>query len=278
MRRLTLEYRVMKLEKLLLEDAFDDELDAMANDIIEKNPTVDLYKALDDAALDVMKRMPQADIDKELDDAALDIVNKDIKFRHDTVKDWLDSAVSDNLNKDYPSYVVINALQSLLDDIEAFNSFKSMRVIKLVKKQIHEISDLSYFKAKKIVVNAVKKVIDYEKEKLKKQLEQFKEFINSCTRTLRKEINTCKNGNLWDIEVPQFNSNKPIASITINRRESFTSKQDWTNYVIYEFVINGKTVYNYKTDVSKQNNLSKDELREELALEACRFINSMENL
>lgn len=258
MRKLTLEYRVMKLEKLLLEDAFDDELDAMANDIIEKNPTVDLYKALDDAALD--------------------IVNKDIKFRHDTVKDWLDSVVFDNLNKDYPSYVVINALQSLLDDIEAFNSFKSMRVIKLVKKQIREISDLSYFKAKKIVVNAVKKVIDYEKEKLKKQLEQFKEFINSCTRTLRKEINMCKNGNLWDIEVPQFNSNKPIASITINRRESFTSKQDWTNYVIYEFVKNGKPVYNYKTDVSKQNNLSKDELREELALEACRFINSMENL
>lgn len=278
MRRLTLEYRIMKLENLILEDAFDDELDALADDIIEKNPPLDLYKELEDAALDIMKRMPKADIDKELDDAALDIVNKDAHFSYDTVEDYLDSVVFGNLNKDYPSYVVINALQALLDDIEAFNSFKSMRVIKLMKKQIREISDLSYFKAKKLVVNAIKEVLDYEKEELKKQLEQFKVFINSCTRTIRKEIDTCTNGKLWDIEVPQFNSNKPIASITINRRESFTSKQDWTNYVIYEFVKNGKTVYNYKTDVSKQSNLSKDELREELALEACRFINSMENL
>jgi hypothetical protein len=278
MRKLTLEERVIRLEKLLLEDAFDDELDAMADDIVEKYPPLDLYKELGDVALDIMKKMPQADIDKELDDAALDIVNKDVRFSYDTVEDYLDSVVFYNLNKDYPSYVVINALQALLDDIEAFNSFKSMRVIKFMKKQIREINDLSYFKAKKIVVNAIKEVLDYEKEELKNQLEQFKKFINSCTRNIRKEINTCTNCKLWDIEVPQFNSNKPIAFITINRREPFVSRKDWTNYVIYEFVKNGKTVYNYKTDVSKQSNLSKDELLKEITDDACAHINSMENL
>lgn len=258
-KRLTLEERVTRLEKLLLEDSFDDELDAMADDIIKNNP--------------------QADIDKDLDIAALDIVNKDIKFRHDTIEDWLNSVVFDSLSKEYPSHFIINNLQILLDDIEAFNSFKSMRVIKLMKRQIREISDLSYFKAKRIVVNAVKKVIDYEKEKLKEQLEQFKEFINSCTRTIRKEIDTCKNGELWDIEVPQFNSNKPIASIIIRRRKPFTtSKQDSTYYMIYEFVKNGKTVYNYETEVSIQRNLSKNKLLKEITNDVCGHIISMEHL
>lgn len=258
-KRLTLEERVTRLEKLLLEDSFDDELDAMANDIIKNNP--------------------QADIDKELDDAALDIVSKDTKFRHDTIKDWLDSVVFDSMNKEYPSNFIINNLQILLDDIEAFNSFKSMRVIKLMKKQIREISDLSYFKAKKIVVNAVKKAIDYEKEKLKKQLEQFGEFISSCTRAIRKEIDTCKNGELWSIEVPEFNSTKPIATIIIRRRKPFpTSKQDCAYYMIYEIVKNGKTVYNYETEVSIQKNLSKNKLLKEITNDVCGHIISMENL
>lgn len=258
-KRLTLEERVTRLEKLFLEDSFDDELDAMANDIVKNNP--------------------QADIDKEIDDAAFDIVNKDIKFRHDTIKDWLDSVVFDSLSKEYPSNFIINNLQILLDDIEAFNSFKSIRVINLMKKQIREISDLSYFKAKKIVVNAVKKAIDYEKEKLKKQLEQFKEFVNSCTHAIRKEIDTCKNGELWYIEVPQFNSNKPIASIFIRRRKPFlTSRQDCTYYMIYEIVKNGKTVYNYETEVSIQRNLSKNKLLKEITNDICGHIISMENL
>lgn len=278
MRRLTLEYRIMKLENLILEDTFDDELDALADDIIEKNPPLDLYKELEDAALDIMKRMPKADIDKELDDAALDIVNKDAHFSYDTVEDYLDSVVFGNLNKDYPSYVVINALQALLDDIEAFNSFKSMGVIKLMKKHIREISSLSYFKAKKVVVNAIKEVLDYEKEELKRQQEQFKELVNSCIRAIRKKVNTCENGKLWDIEAPQFGSTKPIASFGISRREPFISKKDWAHYIIYEFVKDGKKVYNYKTDVSIKSDLSKDELVKELALEVYDFVGWMEVL
>lgn len=256
MRKLTLEYRVTRLEKLLLEDSFDDELDALANDLVKNNPQVDLYK--------------------ELDDAARAIVNKDIKFRHDTVEGWLDSVVFNNLNRDYPGY--INALQELLDDIESFNSFKSMRIIRLMKKQIREINDLSYFKAKKVVVNEIKEVLDYEKEEFKKRLEQFKELINSCIRAIRKEVNTCKNGELWDISVPQFDSNKPMASFGISRREPFISKKDWAHYIIYEFVKDGKKVYNYKTDVSIKSDLSKDELVKELALEVYNFVSSMEYL
>lgn len=237
MRRLTLEERIIRLEKLLLEDVFDDELDTMANDII----------------------------------------NREIKFRHDTIQDWLDSVVFDGLSKEYPSHFIINNLQIVLDDVEAFNSFKSMRVIKLMKEQIREISDLSYFKAKKIVVSAVKKAIDYEKEKLKRQLEKFEKFINSCTRVIRKEIDTCKNGNLWDIEVPQFNSGKPIASIIIRRRKPFTtSRKDWTYYMIYEIVKNDTTVYNYETDHHTQRNLSKDELLKEITSDVKQHITNME--
>lgn len=278
MRKLTLEYRVTRLEKLLLEDSFDDELDALANDLVKNNPPIDLYKELEDAALDIIKKRPQADIDKELDDAALDIVNKDIKFMYDTVEDWLDSVVFDNLNRDYPSYVIIDALQEILDDVESFNSFKSMSVIKLMKKHIREISSLSYFKAKKVVVNAIKEVLDYEKEELKRQQEQFKELVNSCIRAIRKKVNTCENGNLWDIEAPKFGSNKPIASFGISRREPFISKKDWAHYIIYEFVKDGKKVYNYKTDVSIKRDLSKDELVKELALEVYNFVGWMEVL
>lgn len=60
MKRLTLEERVTRLEKLIFEDAIDDELDSMANDIL----------------------------------------TKDTKFRHDTIKDWLDSVVLDSLKRE----------------------------------------------------------------------------------------------------------------------------------------------------------------------------------
>lgn len=234
----TLEERVTRLEKLIFEDAIDDELDSMANDIL----------------------------------------TKDTKSRHNTIRDWLESIVFDSLKEEYPSQFIINNLQILLDDIEAFNSFKSIRVINLMKNQIREISDLSYLKAKKLVSDAVKKRISVEKERLYNQLNKFKEFIDGCTSAIRKEIDTSKYGKLWDIEDPRFNDSKPIASFIIRRSKPFTYKTDHYIYIVREYVSNGKTLYDYETDVSTRKGLSKDELRKELARHATTSINDIESL
>lgn len=131
MKKLTLEYRILRLEKLLLEDIQSD-LDDMSNDIIKNNPTIDL--------------------DDSLNDDSNEIINKDRRFKYDTVDEFIDDIIYDfgkRLNHDAES-----ELKLLLKDLNGFNSFKSVRYTNILKNSIKEISDMSYFKAKKYITNA----------------------------------------------------------------------------------------------------------------------------
>lgn len=57
-RKLVLEYRIRKLEKLLFEDAIDDELDAMSDEILKNNPYVDIDDEVDKKAKDIIDKEP----------------------------------------------------------------------------------------------------------------------------------------------------------------------------------------------------------------------------
>lgn len=57
-RKLVLEYSIRKLEKLLFEDAIDDELDAMSDEILKNNPYVDIDDEVDKKAKDIIDKEP----------------------------------------------------------------------------------------------------------------------------------------------------------------------------------------------------------------------------
>lgn len=131
-RNLVLEYRIRKLEKLILLEDIESDLDDMSNNIIKNNPTVDL--------------------DDSLNDDSNEIINKDRRFKYDTVDEFIDDIIYDfgkRLNHDAESEIKL-----LLKDLNGFNSFKSVRYTNILKNSIKEISDMSYFKAKKYITNA----------------------------------------------------------------------------------------------------------------------------
>ena len=98
-RHLVLEYRIIKLEKVILEDMGSD-LDKMSDDIL--------------------KRMSNDDLDAELDKKVKDIVGKQIKYRYSTISDWIDSMVFTNQtyskDKDTGIKIAIRQLKGMLRD------------------------------------------------------------------------------------------------------------------------------------------------------------------
>ena len=81
-RHLVLEYRIRKLERLLFEDSFDDELDAMSDGIVKNNPNIDIDAELDKKAKDI--------IDKEPGYFYKNDPFGDHVKTYDTIEDWLD--------------------------------------------------------------------------------------------------------------------------------------------------------------------------------------------
>ena len=81
-RKLALEYRLYKLEKLFNEDSFDDELNAMSDEIVKNSPDIDIDAELDKKAKDI--------IDKEPGYFYKNDPFGDRVKTYDTIEDWLD--------------------------------------------------------------------------------------------------------------------------------------------------------------------------------------------
>lgn len=150
-RQLALEYRLYKLEKLFNEDSFDDELDAMSDDILNK--------------------MPNDDLDAELDKKAKDIVDKepghfykndpfgDHVKTYDTIEDWLDNKTFEiqlNPARPHKGDVVKDlnlAIKQLTHVIDGLN------YVRKLKNYIKEISDMNVLNAQQKLVSALRKRI-----------------------------------------------------------------------------------------------------------------------
>lgn len=161
-RYINLEYRIRKLEKIVLED-IDSDLDKMSDDIL--------------------KRMPNDDLDAELDKKAKDIVDKEPGYFYhadeygdhpktfNTIDEWLDDKVIDTeLN---PELIhggdVIKRLNGSIKAIT--NIFDGLDVVRYLKKKIKEISDMNVLVAQQKLVNALRKRIKDIKNR--KQLENL---------------------------------------------------------------------------------------------------------
>ena len=169
MKKLSLEYRVRKLEKLLLEDSLDDELDAMSDEIVKSDPYID--------------------IDDEVDKKAKDIIDKepgyfyhadkfgDYPKTYDTIQEWLDDKVVDiQLNPDRPhNGNVVKDLNLAIKQLT--HIIDGLKYVRRLKKYIKEISDMNVLVAQQKLVNALRKQIKEEGPKqielLNKHKEQF---------------------------------------------------------------------------------------------------------
>lgn len=150
-RHLVLEYRIRKLEKLLFEDAVDDELDAMSDEIVKNNPYVD--------------------IDDEVDKKAKDIINKEPGYFYhadeygdnpktfNTIDEWLDDKVIETeLNPEfYFDGDVVKRLNGILKTIT--NLLDGLDTIRYLKKKIKEIYKMNVLVAQQKLAIALRKRI-----------------------------------------------------------------------------------------------------------------------
>lgn len=150
-RQLALEYRLYKLEKLFNEDSFDDELDAMSDEIVKNNPNIDIDAELDKKAKDI--------IDKEPGYFYKNDPFGDHVKTYDTIEDWLDDkTVEIQLNPARPHKgdVVKDlnlAIKQLTHVIDGLN------YVRRLKNYIKEISDMNVLKAQQKLVSALRKRI-----------------------------------------------------------------------------------------------------------------------
>lgn len=154
-RNLVLEYRIIKLEKALLEN-IDSDLDKMSDDILNK--------------------MPSDDLDAELDKKSKDIIDKEPGYfyktdpfgdyvkTYDTIEEWLDDkTIEIQLNPVRPHKG--NVVKELNGSIKLLTHvIDGLKYVRRLKNYIKEISDMNVLKAQQKVVNALRKRIkEFEK-------------------------------------------------------------------------------------------------------------------
>lgn len=189
-RNIVLEYRIRKLEKLLFEDAIDDELDAMSDEIMKNNPYVDIDDEVDKKAKDIIDKEPGYFY-------KTDPFGDHVKT-YDTIKDWLDDkTIEIQLNPARPHKGdVVRDLNLAIKQLT--HIVDGLKYVRRLKNYIKEISDMNVLKAQQKLVSALRKRVKEEKKKaeelLNKHKEQFKQFIDDLKIYLESEIKRCVGG------------------------------------------------------------------------------------
>jgi len=176
-RNLVLEYRIRKLEKLLYEDAFDDELDSIADDYAKDN---------------------FSDFEDELDKETTAIAKKNY-HKYSTISKWLDEISEEEKFKDFrPTIGIESAIHNLKRELNSLtisgNKFGLSRT-KELQKDIEEISNMSAIKANyKLVKEIQLKLKDFELQR-----EQAYDKLLKDTESLTKYIRSLVPSRLFNI-------------------------------------------------------------------------------
>ena len=250
-RNLVLEYRIRKLEKLLYEDAFDDELDTMADDYAKDN---------------------FSDFENELDKETTAIAKKNY-HEYSTISEWLDEISEEEKFKDFrPAIGIESAIHNLKHELNSLtisgNKFGLSRT-KELQKDIEEISNLSAIKANyKLVKEIQLKLKDFELQweqvydKLLKDTESLMKYIRSLVPSRLFNITNKKNKYSTSIIMKDRNG-KLIGTIDI----FFTDSGDQNK--IYEIDSNLVTRSNY-SDEKQELVSSIDEYKDLYAMDTIR--------
>lgn len=184
-RNLIKEYRIRKFRKLY--ENFDDDLDAMSDEILKNDPYVD--------------------IDDEVDKKAKDIIDKEPGYFYhadeygdnpktfNTIDEWLDDKVIETeLNPEF--YFDGNAVKRLTGILKTItNLLDGLDTVRYLKKKIKEISNMNVLVAQQKLATALRKRIKEEGPKqielLNKHKEQFKQFIENLKAYIEEDIKKC---------------------------------------------------------------------------------------
>ena len=146
-----LEYRIKRLERLMYEDAIDDELDSMADGILNS--------------------MPNDNLDSEIDKMSKDMIDKEPGYFYhadeygdnpktfNTIDEWLDDKIFETEMN--PELIhggdVVKRLNGSLKAIT--HLFDGLDTVRYLKKKIKEISDMNVLKAQQKLAGALRKRI-----------------------------------------------------------------------------------------------------------------------
>ena len=230
-----LEYRIKRLERLMYEDAIDDELDAMADKINKDYKYTDAVK----------------DAVKDAEDMADDILNseddyfndpKSRKLTFNTIDEYLDQDIMDiKVNPARPNKQgVVDHLRYMIDDLSL--KFYSLDLVRKFQKFIKEINNVNVLVAQQKLVNAIRKRIKIEKQEedtlRNKHLDHWYGFIRKLKADLKDEIKRCT-GQTYKVS---YSSNQKIKYFEDLLSAEFTisdivySKSRTISFTIWEFV------------------------------------------
>ena len=230
-----LEYRIKRLERLMYEDAIDDELDAMADKINKDYKYTDAVK----------------DAVKDAEDMADDILNseddyfndpKSRKLTFNTIDEYLDQDIMDiKVNPTRPNKQgVVDHLRYMIDDLSL--KFYSLNLVRKFQKFIKEINNVNVLVAQQKLVNAIRKRIKIEKQEedtlRNKHLDHWYGFIRKLKADLKDEIKRCT-GQTYKVS---YSSNQKVKYFEDLLSAEFTisdivySKSRTISFTIWEFV------------------------------------------
>lgn len=180
-----LEYRIKRLERLIYEDAIDDELDSMADKINKdyKYADVDVVKDTEDMADDILSN----------DDYFND--QKSHKLIFNTIDEYLDQDIMDiKVNPARPNKQgVVDHLRAMIDDLSL--KLYSLDLVRKFQKFIKEINKVNVLVAQQKLVNAIRKRIKIEKQEedtlRNKHLDHWYAFLRKLKSDLKNEIKRC---------------------------------------------------------------------------------------
>ena len=225
-----LEYRIKRLERLMYEDAIDDELDSMADKINKDYKYTDAVKDAEDMADDMLNSE---------DDYFNDPKSRKLIFN--TIDEYLDQDIMDiKVNPARPKKQgVVDHLRAMIDDLSL--KFHSLDLVRKFQKFIKEINKVNVLVAQQKLVNAIRKRIKIEKQEedtlRNKHLDHWYGFIRKLKADLKDEIKRCT-GQTYNVS---YSSNQKIkyfedllsAEFTISHK---VYKGKTISFTIWEFV------------------------------------------
>ena len=180
-----LEYRIKRLERLMYEDAIDDELDSMADKINKDYKYTDTVKDAEDMADDILNSE-----DDYFNDP------KSSKRIFNTIDEYLDLDIMDfkvNPARPKKQQGVVDHLRAMIDDLSL--KFYSLDLVRKFQKFIKEINKVNVLVAQQKLVNAIRKRIKIEKQEedtlRNKHLDHWYEFLRKLKADLKGEIKRC---------------------------------------------------------------------------------------
>lgn len=226
-----LEYRIKRLERLMYEDAIDDELDAMADKINKDYKYTDAVKDAEDMADDILNSE---------DDYFND--QKSHKLIFNTIDEYLDQDIMDiKVNPARPNKQgVVDHLRAMIDDLSL--KLHSLDLVRKFQKFIKEINKVNVLVAQQKLVNAIRKRIKIEKQEedtlRNKHLDHWYAFLRKLKADLKNEIKRCT-GITYNVS---YSSNQRVEYFEDLLSAEFTisdivyKKSRTISFTIWEFV------------------------------------------